>query len=154
PDRHHGAGGIAHVNAIDILDPVAETRVGLDVHLPGAAEQIEVVDVEAAERRLQRVENVYDLDPQHLRLVAIDVEIDLRRVGGEGAEDCGELGLLIRRHEEGALYGRDLGGRLSLQRLERILESAGVAETEDGWQVEGEDDGAGDCAQLRPEARE
>ena len=60
---------------------------GLDIDLPGAAEQVEVVDVEPAERRLQRIEDVGDLDAQHLRLVAVDIETDLRRVGGEGAED-------------------------------------------------------------------
>ena len=85
----------AHVDAIDVLDRVAERRLGLDIDLPGAAEQVEVVDVEAAERRLQRVEDVADLDAQHLRLVAVDVETDLRRVGGEGAEDAGQLGLLV-----------------------------------------------------------
>ena len=66
---------------------VAKLRIGLNVDLPGAAEDVEVVDVVAAERRLQRVENVADLDAEHLRLVAIDIEIDLRRVGGVGAEN-------------------------------------------------------------------
>ena len=33
-------------------------RLALDVDLPGAAEQVEVVDVGAAEHRLQRVEDV------------------------------------------------------------------------------------------------
>ena len=73
--------------------------LGLDVDLPGAAEQVEVVDVVAAERGLQGGEDVAHLDAQHLRLVAVDVEIDLRRVGGEGGEDAGELGLLVGRHD-------------------------------------------------------
>ena len=86
---------VAHIDAVDVVDVVAKRRLGLDIDLPGAAEHVEVVDVEAAERRLQGVEDVADLDAQHLRLVAVDVEIDLRRVGGVGAEDAGELGLLL-----------------------------------------------------------
>ena len=113
-------------------------RLGLDIDLPGAAEQVEVVDVEAAERRLQRVEDVADLDAQHLRLVAVDVETDLRRVGGEGAEDAGELGLLVGGDQQAAHHGREVGRALALQRFEHVLEAAGVAEAEDRRQVERE----------------
>ena len=91
--RHHAALGVAHVDALDIVLALAKRRVGLDIDLPGAAEHIEVVDVETAQRRLQRVEDIADLDAEHLGLVAIDIEIDLRRVGGIGAEHAGELGL-------------------------------------------------------------
>jgi hypothetical protein len=63
PDRHHRAGIAAHIDAIDVLDRIAVSRLGLHIHLPGASEQIEIVYVEAAERRLQRVEDVADLDP-------------------------------------------------------------------------------------------
>ena len=39
---------------------VRNVGVGLDVHLPGAAEAVEVVDVERAEVDLQRVEDVVE----------------------------------------------------------------------------------------------
>ena len=98
PDRHHAALGVADIDRVDVVDAVAKLRIGLDIDLPGAAENVEVVDVVTAERRLQRVENVADLDAEHLRFVAIDIEIDLRRVGGVSAEHAGKLGLLIGRH--------------------------------------------------------
>ena len=48
----------------------------------------------------------------------------------------------------------DVGRRLSLQRLEHILEAAGAAEAEDRRQVEREDDAALDRRQLRPQLRD
>src|SRR5205085_4362946 len=65
PDRHHRSGTAAHVDAIDVLYCIAEWRLGLDIHLPGAAEKVEVVDIEPDECRLQRVEDVIDLDAQN-----------------------------------------------------------------------------------------
>ena len=151
-DRHHRAGGVAHIDAIDVVDRVAEAVLRLDVDLPGAAEQVEVVDVEAAEGGLQGVEHVAHLDAQHLRLVAVDVEKDLRRVGGEGAEDAGELGLLVGGHDQAARDGGEIGRRLALQGLQHVLEAAGAAEPEDRRQVEGKDDGALDRGELGPQA--
>ena len=144
PDRHHRAAAAAHIDTIDVLDRIAELRLGLDIDLPGAAEQVEIVDVKSAKRRLQRVEDVADLDPEHLRLVAVDVEADLRRVGGEGAEDAGEFGLLIGGDQETAHHRRDVIGALPLQCLERVLEAAGTAEADDRRQVERKYDGARD----------
>ena len=66
----------ADVDAIDVVDRLAVGGLGLRLHLPGAPEQIDVVDVDAAERGLQRLEHVGDVDAEDLRLVAVDVEID------------------------------------------------------------------------------
>ena len=41
-----------------IVGIVAKRRLGLDVDLPGAAESVEVIDVVAAERRLQGIEDI------------------------------------------------------------------------------------------------
>ena len=46
PDRDHRPLGVADLEPGDVLDRVAELRVGLDDHLPGPAEPVEVVDVE------------------------------------------------------------------------------------------------------------
>ena len=132
PHRHHSALGVADVNLVDVVDIVAKRRLGLHVDLPGAAEHVEVVHVKAPQRRLKGVEYVGDLHSEHLRLVAVDVEVDLRRVCGIGAVDAGELGLGIRRHHQAAQRRRDVGGRLALQRLQRVLETAGAAEAENG----------------------
>src|SRR5436305_336301 len=105
PNRNHRAAFAADINTIDVVDLVAKPRFGLDIDLPGAAEQVKVVYVKAAERRLQRTEDVADLDAQHLRLVAVDLKPDLRRVGGVGAEDASKLGLLVGGDEEAAHDG-------------------------------------------------
>ncbi len=101
---------------------------------------------------MQGIEDVGDLDAEHLRLVAVDVEIDLRRVGGIGAEDAGEFGVLVGRDQEAAHGRGNVGRRLALQRLEHVLEAAGVAEAEDGRKVERKDDGALDRRQLRTQS--
>ena len=66
-----------------------------------------------------------------------------------GAEHARQLGLLVGGDEETAHRGGEVGRRLALQRLEHILEAAGIAETEHRRQVEGKDHGALDRAQLR-----
>ena len=48
---------IADLEAADVVGVHAEGGVGLDVHLPGAAELVEVVDVQPAQVDLQRVED-------------------------------------------------------------------------------------------------
>ncbi len=108
-DRHHLALGVPHVHLEDVVDLAAEVLVGLDVDLPGAAEQVEVVDVEAAERALQRGEHVVDVDAQRLRLVAVEIEVELRRVGGEGAEHARQLGLLVGLDDHRAHHLGELG---------------------------------------------
>ena len=44
---------VADLELLEVLDLLAEIGVGLDVDLPGAAEAVEVVDVERAEVDLQ-----------------------------------------------------------------------------------------------------
>ncbi len=84
--RHHLARAVAHVDLPDVGNVGAVVGLALHVDLPGAAKQVEVVDVDAAQRRLQRGEDIADVEAERLRLGAIDVEID-RRIGrGEGRE--------------------------------------------------------------------
>ena len=59
---------------------LAEVRVGLDVHLPGPAELVEVVDVVRAEVDLQGVEDVADLHAQGHALGPVDVQVEPGRV--------------------------------------------------------------------------
>ena len=151
-DRDHLCLGVAHIDPVDVVHFFAKRGLGLDIDLPCAAEHVEVVDVVAAERRLQGIEDIGDLDAEHLRLVAVDIEIDLRRVGSIGAEHARELGLPVGRHEEAAERCREIGRRLALQRLQHVLEAAGTAEAENGRKVERERDGTLDGRHLRPQA--
>src|SRR5262249_49875038 len=95
PDWHTASVRVAHVNSLDVIKFIAEGRISLHVDLPGAAENIEVVDVETAQRRLQRVENVADLNAKNLSLVTVDVQIDLRRIGIVSGKHASKLRLAI-----------------------------------------------------------
>ena len=135
-DRHHLAGAVAHIDVPDVGNVAAVGRLALNVDLPGAAVEIEVVDVDAAERRLQRGEDVADVEAERLRLGAVDVEID-RRIGrGEGREHARQPRVPIGRADQAA---RDAAHRrrvLPLQRLELVLEAAAGRESDDRRQVE------------------
>ena len=87
---------------------MAKRGLGLQIDLPGAAKNIEVIDVVTAECGLQCIEDIADLDAEHLRLVAIDIEVNLRCVGGVGAEHTGELGLAVGGHEQAAKHGGEI----------------------------------------------
>ncbi len=50
----------AHVKSVDVVRPVAIFRLGLHHHLPGPAETVEVVHIQAAQKCLQRVVHVGD----------------------------------------------------------------------------------------------
>ena len=78
-ERHRAAARIADADVEHVLgfDPIGAIR--LRDHAEGAAEQIEVVDIGRADIDLQRGEHVGRGDTQHLRLGAVDVEIELRR---------------------------------------------------------------------------
>ena len=80
--------GVADVDAEDIIDAAAVDRFALHVDLPGAAEQVEVVDVGAAEHRLQRIEDGGNVDAQRLHLLPVDIEIELRRIRRVSGEDA------------------------------------------------------------------
>ncbi len=69
------------------LGVAAEPRVGLDAHLVGPAELVEVVDVGRAEVRLERAEDVVQLHAHPLGLLAVDVQVDLRHAGPERGGD-------------------------------------------------------------------
>ena len=64
----------------DVLDAHAELRVGLDVHLPVAVLEREVVHVDGAEVGLEGQVHVGEGDPEGLGLLAVEVDVQLRRV--------------------------------------------------------------------------
>ena len=61
------APGCFAPGAADVADPVAELRIGLDVHLPVPAELVEVVHVVRPEVVLERVEHVVSPSAQRPR---------------------------------------------------------------------------------------
>ena len=95
-DRHHAALSVAHLEPARSSSMRLRKRgLGLDVHLPGSAETVEVVDVERAQIDLQRVERVAERHLHALALPAIDVDIELRHVGAEQAEQARQCPVVV-----------------------------------------------------------
>src|SRR5258707_12181253 len=67
------------------IEPVGVLR--LRRYAEGASQQIEVVDIVGSEIGLQRAEHVGHVDAEHLRLGAVDVEVDLGCRAFEQRED-------------------------------------------------------------------
>ncbi len=135
-----------------MLDAVGGLR--LHLHLPGAAEQIHVVDEVAAERGLQRLEDVLERDAEDLRLVAVDIEID-RRIGRrERAEHAAQLRVLVGRHHQPAQHLRQLLGIAAAQVLQHVGEAAAGAEADDRRRRQRHDRAALDLAELGPQPRD
>ena len=73
----------ADVEPCDVLRRLAELRLRLRLHAVGPAVQVEVVDVERREERLQGAEQIGEVDPARLGGGPVHVEIHLRHVGPE-----------------------------------------------------------------------
>ena len=99
-ERHHLPGLVAHADARDVLGLHAEAGIGLRRDAERAPEHVEVVDVGRAEVDAQRLEDRLQRHVQHLRLVAIDVDVELRRAGREGGEHVADAGHLVGRGDE------------------------------------------------------
>ena len=54
--------------------------VGLHLNAECTSQQVEVVDVGRADIDLQRVEHIRQVNAEELRLVAVNIEIELRRL--------------------------------------------------------------------------
>jgi hypothetical protein len=79
--RHHLALLRTHVEALDVVRPLAVFGFGGHQDLPGAAVLVEVVHVVGAESGRQRRENLVDRHAGFLRLLAVDVDEELRHGG-------------------------------------------------------------------------
>ena len=138
------------MDPVDVLDRVAVFLLALQVELPGAAEQVEIVDVIAAQRRLQGAEHVGEIDPQRLHLVAVDVEEQLRRAGRVGGEHAGQQRVLVGGEDQRPRHGGEVGGIAALQVEQLVLEAAAGAEADDRRHVERDDVGLADRRTLGP----
>ncbi|MNE61745.1 hypothetical protein D3C76_1269270 [compost metagenome] len=65
--------------------------IGLSRHLVGAAEAVEVVDVEGAQINLQRFEDIRQLNPLAFGLGTINDHIELRCIDVETGHKPGDL---------------------------------------------------------------
>ena len=72
-ERHHTAVVVPHVELRDVVRGGSFAGLGLQEHAPLSPESIELIDVEAAEKRLHRLVDVGQRDPLFQNLVAVDV---------------------------------------------------------------------------------
>ena len=138
-ERRHLAVVVPHVELVDVLGLDAAGRLGLEEDPPLAAEAVELVDVDAAEERLERLVDVADLDALLQDLVAVDVGVDLGHRGAPDAVDVGELGALPRGLQELLeVLLQELDGSAAAV-LEPEREAAAGAEALDGGRLESDD---------------
>ncbi len=136
PDRHHLAPAAPHVQPGDVLRPLPEARLRLRLHPVGLPVQVEVVDVQRGQHRLQRLEEIVERHPARLGRFAVHLEVDLRHVGPEGGLHTGQLRQLVGVLHEALHRARELRERLSAAGLQIHLQAAGGAESRDLREVE------------------
>src|SRR5262249_29280408 len=133
---------------VDVLRLDAALSLRLEEDLPLPPEAVELVDVDAAEERLQGLVDVPDGDALLQDLVAVDVGIDLGHGGPPHAVDVGELGALPRPLEELLEVLLEEGDRSAAAVLEPEREAAAGPEALDRRRRKGDDVGLQD---LGPE---
>ena len=143
--RHHATGIVAHIKTRQIGRRGARILVGLQRHAEGAAEQVEVVDVERAEIDLQRGEDVRQIEPEQLGLVAVEIVIELRRRGAERGEELlrADLRLLARFRDNGLRRLVERYAAAAGQILDLEFKAAGRAQARDRGRIEAQHERAG-----------
>ncbi len=94
-ERHDSARRRVDVDVLQVSDHRAIRRVGLNEDAIGPIEVIEVIDVERAEVDLERVEDVAERNAERFRLLAIDIDHELRAVVAEGRKDRAQVRIAI-----------------------------------------------------------
>ena len=89
--RDRSAGGTASAKLSNILGILTKGRVSLSDDAECAPEEVEIVDVDRSELRLESREDVFDRHVEHLRLCAVDVGVELWCVGAEAPQEADEL---------------------------------------------------------------
>ena len=129
--RHQLAAGVAHVVAQDFVRLHARGAVGLHDHALHAAAVREVVDVVRAEIGRDRVVDLLEGHAERRRLLAVDIQFDLRR--GRQAFDIdilqdraargGREQLILRAHQFGiALLAAILQTEAEAGRIAEIVD--------------------------------
>ena len=86
-ERNHVAIAPANVELIDVVRVDAKLWFCLHQHAPGPAEPIEVVDVQTAEKRLERGIHVRHRHTERLRFVRIQIDTELRHRRAQSSID-------------------------------------------------------------------
>lgn len=111
--------------------PDAEIRVGLHVNLPGSVEFVEIVDVVAAQICLQGREHLIERHAHGLALCAVNVDVELRRVGAKHREQPDEPGSLVSLLDDIVHFSLQLFQSVGASVFDQQFETAGVAQAVD-----------------------
>ena len=122
----------------------AERRVGLRHDLEGVAEQIEIVDEGRAEISLKGAEHRAVGHAQDLRLAAVDVGEDARRLGVEGDERARNHAGLVRRVRQRLCLSLQGLWAVATLILDDHLEATGRADAAHRRRLDDFDVGVGD----------
>ena len=114
----------------------------MDVHAVGTVVEVEVVNVHRTHVDLQRVGDLAERHLQALGFFAVDVNDVLRIVSGEAAEEAHQVFARVSFGSQFVGGGRDGLQRITSQVFQFKLESAELAEAEDGRRIEHDHDGA------------
>ena len=118
-----------------------------------AAEAVEVVDEAAAEKTLQGLVDVVDVDPLLEHFVAVDVDENLRHGWAEGRRHAGQFWPFARRLDEFVGVGREEVDVLAGAILKNEGRPARGADARNRWRRESETDGAAQATELSRQAR-
>jgi len=91
----HSAFVVAHIDPVNVIDPIAIRCLRLDLDLPPPAKQIDVIDVKPAKRSLQRLKDSVKRYAENLRLIPVDIEKDRRVCRRKGRKHAAELRILV-----------------------------------------------------------
>ena len=147
-EHHHVAVGVAGAQPRQVGGSLRNGRSACAGDVIGAAEQVEVVDIGRAEIGLDRVVDGGDRHAELLRLDAVDVDEDLRRVGGERREHRGEPRVLARGGDKFVGRGRQQLRTAALAILDAHGEAAAGADAGHGRRRNDDDEGALDCREA------
>src|SRR5258707_909318 len=138
-ELHHLSGLVAHIPAVHVFGLHAERRIGLQVNFFHAALVDEVVDVGNTPCGRQRVVDVREREAERRGFPLVNFNAVLRGVVDTVRTHLGEHGTL-RRHAEELIARRD---ELVVTEIAAVLqfqiESARIAEFQDGGRREGKD---------------
>ena len=78
--RNAISGRIVDVNTVQTIHFIPESPIGLELDFVDLRSDIDVVDIGGCKIRLQRAVHRTDGDAQHLRLLTINVQVQMRRI--------------------------------------------------------------------------
>src|SRR5262249_8670336 len=134
---HHRARGIADVDVPQVRHVAPVLSLALQIDLPHATENVEIVYEVAAQRGLEGGEHIVEGNAQRRSFFAINVEIERGRPGAVSREYAGETGILIGCGKEPLYHARYRGRVGAFETFELVFEAAAGTKTLNRRQVVG-----------------